>query len=58
MAVLEASIVGVLERFRTDMAKRAEVRAKKANARDCRLIIFMFVLVSIATSIMLKVLGD
>ena len=58
LAVLEVSIVGVLERFSTDMAKRAEEHAKEANARDWRLIIFIFVLVSIATSIILTVLGD
>ena len=78
LAVLEVSVVGVLERFRadqerfradqerfraaverlrTDIAKMGEENAKNANTRDWRLIIFMFVLVSIATSIILAVLG-
>ena len=78
LAVLEVSVVSVLERFRadqerfradqerfratverlrTDIAKLGEENAKNANARDWRLIIFMFVLVSIATSIILAVLG-
>ena len=71
LAVLEVSVVGVLERFRadlerfrtdlerlrTDIAKQGEENAKSANTRDWRLIIFMFVLVSIATSIILTVLG-
>ena len=46
-----------VERLRTDIAKQGEENAKRANARDWRLIIFMFVLVSIATSIILAVLG-
>lgn len=58
------SVVGVLERvradlerLRTDIAKQGEENAKSANTRDWRLIIFMFVLISIATSIILAVLG-
>ena len=65
LAILEVSIVGVLERFRrdverlrTDIAKQGEENARNANAQDWRLIIFMFVLVSIATSVMLTVLGN
>ena len=64
LAVLEVSVVGfweryraAVERLRTDIAKLGEENAKSANARDWRLIIFMFVLVSIATSIILAVLG-
>ena len=65
LAILEVSVAGVLERFRTDVerlrtdiAKLGEENARNANARDWRLIIFMFVLVSIATSIILTVLGN
>ena len=58
LAILEVSVAGVLERFLTDVAKRAEEHAKDARARDWRLIIFMFVLVSMATSIMLTVLEN
>ena len=65
LSILEVSIVGVQERFRTDVerlrtdiAKLGEENTRNANARDWRLIIFMFVLVSIATSIILTVLGN